>query len=277
MLGVSEELAGPPAGEVAPSFGNAGADGLDAPTLPGRAHGGAVSPGQESQPPVGEGQPVAFDGDSLDQPGPGQRGHDLVEAGARDAQQLAQVLRGDSRPVVEQVEDALLGGLQQGWQQPVGRPPPRTSQGDVLREARPYRLRLPGDRSAPLHVGGQDIAKVEGGGDGGQSPDGSEGPAKAASRSRARTAGTCESASALRACLSRTSSGMSMSTAPGSGPSRSRHSRFENPVLSDVSPCLTTPTIRPPGSVMTHRGARPCTSAAPGDRTLRQWTMRGGR
>ena len=49
---------------------------------------------------------------------------------------------------------------------------------------------------------------------------------------------------------------MSMKTTPGSGPSLNRQSRFEKPVLSDVSPCLTTPTMRPPGSVMTaSRGA----------------------
>ena len=119
MFDVPEKLAAPPAGDVAPSFATVKVYRLDGPTFPGRTHGGAVPPGKERQPPVGEGQAAALHDDPPDQPSLGQGGHDLVEAGARDAQQPAHMLRRDSRPVVEQVEDALLGGLQQGWQQPV--------------------------------------------------------------------------------------------------------------------------------------------------------------
>ena len=35
-----------------------------------------------------------------------------------------------------------------------------------------------------------------------------------------------------------------------SAPSLSRQSRLEKPVLSEVSPCRTTATVRPPGSRM---------------------------
>ena len=85
---------------------------------------------------------------------------------------------------------------------------------------------------------------------------GSAGPASTASLSRASSADTGEPSRSLRACLSRTSSGMSMKTAPGSGPSLNRQSRFEKPVLSDVSPCLTTPRVLPSRSVIAaSRGA----------------------
>ena len=175
VLGVSEELAAPPAGDVAPSLGNAGVYRLDAPSLPGRAHGRAVPPGQERQPPVGKGQAAALHDDPQDQSGLGQGGHDLVEAGKRDVQQAAHMFRRDSRPVVEQVEKALLGGLQQGRQQPVWGLSHRTLHVDVLREGSPHRLRLRGEDTPGRHVGGQDVAKVQGGGDGGQPPDGFRG------------------------------------------------------------------------------------------------------
>ena len=57
-------------------------------------------------------------------------------------------------------------------------------------------------------------------------------------------------ASILRACLSRTWSAMSMSTAPGIGSSRIRQMRLAKPDLSAVSPCLTTPMVLPSGRVM---------------------------
>ena len=75
-------------------------------------------------------------------------------------------------------------------------------------------------------------------------------PAVAASLSRARNAREGEPATTLRACRSLTSSDMSMSTALGRNTSRSRHRRLEKAVLSAVSPCLTTATVLPSGSVM---------------------------
>ena len=55
--------------------------------------------------------------------------------------------------------------------------------------------------------------------------------------------------STLRACLSRTSSVMRTSTAPGVGSSRSLQSRLANPDRSAVRPCLTMPTVFPSGMV----------------------------
>ena len=75
-------------------------------------------------------------------------------------------------------------------------------------------------------------------------------PALAASLSRARKAMEGAPAINLRACLSRTSSGMSKRTALVLNFSRSLHSRLEKAVLSAVSPCLTTATVLPSGSVM---------------------------
>ena len=81
-------------------------------------------------------------------------------------------------------------------------------------------------------------------------------PARTASRSRANRAGTSVVDSALRACLSRTSSATRMSAVPGIGQSRSRQTRFAKPDRSAVSPCLTTPTVFPSGRVMAaSRGA----------------------
>ena len=51
----------------------------------------------------------------------------------------------------------------------------------------------------------------------------------------------------LRACLSRTSSGMSRRTALGRNFSGSRHRRLEKTVLSAVGPCLTTAMVLPSG------------------------------
>ena len=59
VLRVPEQLAGPPAGDVAPVEGAFGVLRGDAPPLSRHGHGGAVPAGQERQPPVGEGQPSA--------------------------------------------------------------------------------------------------------------------------------------------------------------------------------------------------------------------------
>ncbi len=76
------------------------------------------------------------------------------------------------------------------------------------------------------------------------------GPARTASRSSADSALAEVRASALPACLRRTSSGASKRRRPGSGPSPSRQSRLEKPVLSAACPCRTRPTVRPPGRIM---------------------------
>ena len=82
------------------------------------------------------------------------------------------MLRGDPRPVVQQVQELLGGGLQRGGQQPVGSLQPLAIQVDVLRQGRPQRLSLGEQAAAPLRVAGEDAAQVQGGGDGGQAPDG---------------------------------------------------------------------------------------------------------
>ena len=67
------------------------------------------------------------------------------------------------------------------------------------------------------------------------------------SLSTARKAGTGKPSSILRECLSRTGSGMRMSTAPGSAVPRSLHMRLEKADLSEVFPRRTIPTVRPSG------------------------------
>ena len=76
------------------------------------------------------------------------------------------------------------------------------------------------------------------------------GPQEAASLSRARSAERGERAMSLRACRSRTSSGMSMRTALGLGPSPSRNNRLAKAVLSEVAPCRRTRRVPPPGRSM---------------------------
>ena len=75
-------------------------------------------------------------------------------------------------------------------------------------------------------------------------------PAEAVSLSSARNVREGDPAASLRACLSLISSGMSMRTALGRNLSRSRHRRLEKAVRSAVSPCLTTATVLPSGSIM---------------------------
>ena len=77
----------------------------------------------------------------------------------------------------------------------------------------------------------------------------------AASRSRARNAGTGKPFSSLRACCRREPSDASTRSAPGSRPSYSRRSRLEKAVLSAVGPCRTMPTLRPPGNMRTASSA----------------------
>ena len=79
---------------------------------------------------------------------------------------------------------------------------------------------------------------------------GSSGVAATAWLSTARKTGAGNPSSILRACLSRTSSGMRTRTAPGRGRSRSFHIRLEKGDLSAVFPRLTTPTVFPPGRDM---------------------------
>ena len=75
-------------------------------------------------------------------------------------------------------------------------------------------------------------------------------PEEAASRSRARKAGTDAWAISRAVWRSRTASGTSSRQAPGRGPSRSRQRRLAKDVRSAVCPSLTTNSLRPSGSAM---------------------------
>ena len=79
---------------------------------------------------------------------------------------------------------------------------------------------------------------------------GESGPARAASRSRARKTGKDAPASIRRAWRSRTRSGTSARRPAGRGPSPSRHNRLPNPVRSAVFPWRMMATECPPGRTM---------------------------
>ena len=169
VLDVPEQLAGPPAGDVAPLQRTFGVFGGDAPPAPRHGDGGAVPAGQQGQPPVGEGQASAcvagagrqaesFEGD--DDPG-GPLG--------RAVQQPGQLLEGDPGPVGDQVEGALLCGLEQDWQHVVGDVPPGTLDGEVGGRVGPSGFRLLGKPAA----GGRPFegaAQVDGCADPGRTP-----------------------------------------------------------------------------------------------------------
>ena len=82
-----------------------------------------------------------------------------------DAQQPPQFLRADPGPVGEQVQGELAGGFKPSGQQPIEDCPPGAVHHDVLGQGCPQWRWLRRQCAAPLHVG-QDIAQVQGGGDG---------------------------------------------------------------------------------------------------------------
>ena len=151
MLRVPEQLAAPPAGDVAPLERAFGVLQGDAPPLARDGHGGAVPAGQERQPPVGEGQP------SSRAAGPGRQaeafeGDDAVgDPLGRDAHQPGQLLEGDPGPVGDEVEGALLYGLEKDRQHVVGDVPPRTVDGEVGGRVGALRFRLYWKLSARPH------------------------------------------------------------------------------------------------------------------------------
>ncbi len=142
VLRVPEQLAGPPAGDVAPLEGAFGVLQGDAPPLPRHGHGSPVPAGQERQSPVGEGQPSARVA------GPGREaeafeGDDALGGPlGRYAQQPGQLLEGDPGPVGYEVEGALLYGLEKDRQHVVGDVPSRTLDGEVGGRVGSLRFRL---------------------------------------------------------------------------------------------------------------------------------------
>ena len=149
VLRVPEQLAAPPAGDVAPLERAFGVLQGDAPPLARHGHGCAVPAGQERQPPVGEGQPSARAA------GPGRQaeafeGDDAVgDPLGRDAHQPGQLLEGDPGPVGDEVEGALLYGLEKDRQHVVGDVPPRTLDGEVGGRVGALRFRLYAEARPP--------------------------------------------------------------------------------------------------------------------------------
>ena len=119
---------------------------------------------------------------------------------------------------------------------------------DARGERSPLRRLLGGPRAARPRVG-QRRPQIEERRSRRRSPDAAFALADAASLSSARKAMEGDAETSLRARLRRTSSGMSRRTALGWNASLRRHRRFAKAVLSAVSPCMTTATVLPSGSV----------------------------
>ena len=146
-----------------------GKQGSGAPPLLCDGHGRAVPAGQEGQGPVGEGHaPAPGDGPD-DEAEPFEGGDDLGGPGDRDGHQSGQVRQGDPGPVGNQVEGALLGGLEGGGQQIVGDLPPRTLDGEVGWDRDDLGLVLLGKEASLLYPV-QDGAELDGGVDRGRTP-----------------------------------------------------------------------------------------------------------
>ena len=118
VLQVAQQLAAAGAVDVAPGQRRFRLHRGGAPALPGQPHGGPIQAGQHRQPPIRKGQTAAFfrtRGNYQSQlPDPFQH---PVEPGAPHSHQLPQVGRLQPGPVGQQVQGALLGGLQQSGQQ----------------------------------------------------------------------------------------------------------------------------------------------------------------
>ena len=167
---MAEQLAGVPAAQSAPVPVATGIEGRGAPAPPGRVHGGAVTASHECEPAIGEDEAPLRGGGAGGEPEVLQRPRDLGEPRGGDAEQPLQVRWCDPGPVADQVEGALLGGLEQGGEQVVGQVPARRSRVDAGGRGNPREGALRGERSLGRHRF-QRGPQAEGGGDGGEPPD----------------------------------------------------------------------------------------------------------
>ena len=169
VLDVPEQLAAPRARHVVPDERGAGEQWSGAPPLLRDGDRGAVPAGQERQGPVGEGHaPAPCDGPG-DEAEPFEGRHQLGGPGDRDGHQPRQVRQGDPGPVGDEVEGALLGGLEGGGQQIVGDLPPRTLDGEVGWDRDHLGLLLLGKEASLLYPV-EDSAQLDGGADRGWAP-----------------------------------------------------------------------------------------------------------
>ncbi len=168
---VAQQLAAAGAADVAPGHRGLRLDRRGAPALPGQSHGGPVPAGQRRQPPVGKGQAAASfrtRGNYQAQlPEPFQH---LVEPGPPHSHQLAQVSRLQPGPVGQQVQGALLAGLQQGGQQAGRNHVSGGVQVQVCGKGLAARRRLAGQFPTGTQVV-QDLPQAQRDGAGGRAPD----------------------------------------------------------------------------------------------------------
>ena len=115
------------------------------------------------------GESASSGGDAGDEAEPLQGGGDLIGAMTDEAQQPGQVVEGEPGPVGEQVEGALLGGLQQGGQHVIGDSPSASVLTNVVGHGSPRQGPLGGKRAPGVHpVDG--FPQADGGVDRGQPP-----------------------------------------------------------------------------------------------------------
>ena len=164
VFGVPQQLPRSPAGEIAPLQGGLGVFEGDAPPSLRHADGRAVPTGQERQRPVGEDDASARVAGAVHEPEAFKGVDELGGPLGRDAHEPGQLLESDPGPVRNQVEGALLGGLENDGQHMVGHVRRRPPVGKIVGEVGPFRFRLP----RQLAPGGRPfelVAQVDGGGD----------------------------------------------------------------------------------------------------------------
>ena len=170
VVQVPQQLAGAPAGDGSPVPVFAGIQGRGAPAPSGRSYRCAVAASDDGQAAVGQDQAAFRGGRAGGHPKILQGGDELGEPRAGDPEQPLQVPGSDPGPVGEQVDDALLGWLEQGGQEVVRKVPPRRGRVEACGERRAGRGRSRGSApSAVIRV--EDRAQAEGGTGGRQPPD----------------------------------------------------------------------------------------------------------
>ena len=168
----------------------------------------------------------------------------LVEPGVPHSHQLPQVGRCHPGPVGQQVQGALLGGLEYGREQVAGNAPLRVVKGNVRGKEYAASRRLGGQFPTGPHVA-QDFSRLSGTGAEGVRQTCPATSPRAASPSSARKPNRGRESRARLDWRSRTSSGVSSSTAPGCASLDSRQSRLAKVARSAVLPWRTTAMQRP--------------------------------